>query len=187
MHTEEIETKKIIHLHDLSFEEVMTAKEIGGIVADMGQQLSNDFRGKNPLIIGILNGAFVFAADLVREIPEQYEMSFVKFSSYKDLASTGDVNNLIGLNEDIAGRHILIVEDIIDTGNTLERFLKDLQNHNPASVSIATLLMKPDVFCDRFHVHYVGLSIPNRFVVGYGLDYNGLGRGLPGIYQLIEQ
>ena len=149
-------------------------------------RINTDLKGKNPLFLVVLNGAFMFAADLVRGITTECEVSFVKLASYSGTSSVGKVKELVGMNENLEGRNIVVVEDIVDSGNTIEHILEDLRSKNPASVSVAAFLFKPGVFKKNFKIQYIGLEIPNDFIVGYGLDYNGLGRNLRDIYVIKE-
>ena len=174
----------MVFLHDKSFVPYLTAEEIGERVAALGAQISADYAGLCPLFIGILNGSFIFAADLFRALEIDAAISFVKLSSYDGTSSTGHVVRAIGLKEDIAGRHVIIVEDIVDTGKTLHDFLPGLRQQGPASLKIATFLNKESARIAPVTPDYVGFEIPDRFVVGYGLDYDGLGRQLPGLWQL---
>jgi hypoxanthine phosphoribosyltransferase len=177
-------TAKVIKVHDKEFIPYIDASELQKRIHEMAVQLNADFKDKKPLFLAILNGSFVFAADIFRQIEIEAEICFVRLSSYSGTASTGQVVTAIGLDKDISNRHVVLLEDIIDTGRTLSAFLPHLQEKNPASVSIATLLFKPDAVQFEVPVHYCGFSIPNLFVLGYGLDYNGLGRNLPGLFQL---
>ena len=173
--------------HDLSFEIYISKEAIAQKVAEIGTQITKDYQNKNPLFIGILNGCFVFAADLMRACDMDCEVSFIKIASYEGTTSTGKITTLIGLNADeVKGRDIIIMEDIIDTGKTLFKFLKDLKAMKPTSIAIASLLLKPDAIQHPIPIDYLGFEIPNKFVIGYGLDYNGLGRNLEAIYQLKE-
>jgi len=156
------------------------------IINNIAIEMSKDLDGLNPLFLVILNGSFIFAADLVRKLTFECETSFVKLASYEGTYSTTDVKQLIGLNQDIEGRHIVILEDIIDTGITMTSLLEQMEWRKPASVSIATLLFKPNAFIKEFRIDYIGLEIPNDFIVGFGLDYDGQGRNLPDIYKIIE-
>jgi hypoxanthine phosphoribosyltransferase len=176
--------KQLIKAHDLTFQPYLLAETIAERVKEMGAELSQQYNGKNPLMIAILNGSFVFAADLMRACQMDCEVSFVKLSSYEGTGSTGKVTDIIGLGENIKGRHVIIVEDIIDSGKTMLHFLNKLKELEPDSISIVALLLKPDVFGDQFPIDHVGFEIPNKFVIGYGLDYNGLCRNLSDIYQL---
>ena len=151
----------------------------------MALEINRDYEGKDPLFIAILNGSFIFAADLIRKITIPCQISFVKLSSYSGTVSTESVKELIGLNEDIQGRHVVIVEDIVDTGLTLDKFLKDLELKHPASVKLACFSFKKEAFKKSFPIDYLGITIPNEFIVGYGLDYDGYGRNLPDIYKVV--
>ena len=178
--------QQLVTCHDLTFQPFMNAETIASRVRELGTQLSQQYAGKKPLMVAVLNGSFVFAADLMRACDMDCEISFVKLSSYAGTDSTGKVTDIIGLDEDIEGRDLIIVEDIVDSGNTMVHFLKKLSEYKPGSVSIVTLLLKPEVFGKQFPIDHVGFEIPNKFVIGYGLDYDGLGRNLPDIYQLFE-
>jgi hypoxanthine phosphoribosyltransferase len=155
-------------------------------IKEMAAQINADYEGKKPLFIGILNGSFMFAADLFRNITIEAEISFIKLASYKGTKSTGTVVTSIGLDVDVSNRHIIIVEDIVDTGKTLHEFLPQLQNQQPASLKIAVLLHKPDAQQHALNIDYTCFTIPNKFVLGYGLDYDGFGRNIREIYQLSE-
>jgi len=174
----------LIRLHDKAFTTFIDAPTLQGRVQDMGTELARDFAGQRPLFVVVLKGAYIFAADLLRACPIEQEVTFVQLSSYKGTRSSGSVEQLLGLNQDIAGRSVVIIEDIVDTGRTLSLFKEDVLAQKPASVHIVTLLHKPDAQQFNLMPDYVGFTIPNRFVVGYGLDYDEAGRHLPGIYQL---
>lgn len=178
--------EQIITAHDLQFKPYLTEAQILERVEHLGEQLRKQFDGKYPLFIGILNGSFMLTADLVRAANIDCEIAFTKLSSYSGTSSTGEVKTLIGLEADVKGRDVVVVEDIVDTGKTLEQFMATLKAYEPASVTLATLLLKPEPFNNRFPVDLVGFEIPNKFVIGYGLDYDGAGRYLKGIYQLVE-
>lgn len=167
---------------DLKFEPYITKKEILSQVKRIAASINQDYKEKNPLFLVILNGAFVFAADLYREINIASQISFVKFSSYSQMSSTGKVKELIGLNDIVLNRNLIIVEDIIDSGLTLRHARNVLNDLGASSIEIATLFLKPESFHKDFEIKYVGFSIPNDFIVGYGLDYEGYGRNLPDIY-----
>mgnify|MGYP000431814887 CR=1 FL=1 len=157
------------------------------LVADVDEpiksiDLMEHLKGKKPLLLGVLNGSFIFAADLMRMLTIESEVSFVKMASYEGTSSTGSVKKLLGLNEDIKGRTVVIVEDIVDSGLTMERMLEYLKEFNPAEIHICTLLLKPDNLKRKLDIEYVAMEIPNDFIVGYGLDYDGLGRNLRDIY-----
>jgi len=173
-----------VQLHDTFFEPFLSAQELEVAIDRMAAELNVKYTGKRPLFIGVLNGAYFFAAELVKRITVECEITFVKVASYHGTVSTGRVDQLIGLNERIHGRHVVVLEDIVDTGNTMEHILALLKDHHPASVAIATLLLKPDVFKKDFTIDHVALRIPDAFVVGSGLDHDGLGRNLPGIYRI---
>ncbi|MBC7920179.1 MAG: hypoxanthine phosphoribosyltransferase [Ferruginibacter sp.] len=176
----------MITVGDKDFVPFIERKTIEARIAALALQISQDYQAKRPLLVGVLNGAFMFAADLMKEISVPCEISFVKVSSYQQAASTGRVTQLIGLQEDLTGRHVVIVEDIVDTGLTMSEILTELQKQNPRSVEITTLLFKPEALRKAIRPRYVGFEIANRFVVGYGLDYNGLGRNLADLYVLAE-
>jgi len=173
-----------IKIHDLYFRPYLSAADIRKRVEAMGHELNAVYADKKPVFLGVLNGAFVFAADLLRACPFECELSFIKLSSYSGTASTGDVVTRIGLEADLAGRHVVLVEDIIDSGLTMHRFLPELQALKPASVAIAALLVKPEALEYQIRVDFRGFDIPQKFVVGYGLDYDGLGRNLEDIYEV---
>ena len=175
---------KIITLHNKKFEVFIAKTEISAIVHSIANQINNSGI-KDPLFIAVMNGAFLFAADVMREITIlNSEISFIKLSSYSGTESTGKVNELVGISDDISGRNIVILEDIIDTGITLEKVITLLEKKNVANIEIATLLFKPDSYTKDIHIDYIGKEISNDFVVGYGLDYDEIGRNLPHIYKL---
>jgi hypoxanthine phosphoribosyltransferase len=175
-----------LQLHDLTFSPFISEETIDRAIARIAQELKRDFNGKEPLFIGVLNGSFMFAADLLKKLDFPLHISFVKVASYEGTKSSGTVSELIGLKEDISGQTVVLLEDIIDTGNTLEELYEALQKKGVAKTKIATLLYKPKAYTKKIPIDYVGLEIPNDFVVGYGLDYDGLGRNLPAIYKLKE-
>ena len=171
-----------ILVKDRRFVPFITPEELSKEVKRVASEITRDYEGKDPLFLCVLNGSFVFAADLIREVDIPCEISFVKMTSYQGVDTTGTVRELIGLNVDITGRHVVIVEDIVDTGITMAHMLETLKGHNPASIDICTLLTKPDKLQVQLDIRYCCLSIPNGFIVGYGLDYDGYGRNLKGIY-----
>lgn len=171
-----------IILHDKTFVPMISAEEIATRVAQVGQQIATDLADRNPLIVGVLNGAFVFMADLVRQLPINCETSFLRVASYSGMQSTGQVRELIGLDQDLTGRTLVIVEDIIDSGRTMVHLLEQLKSRGAADIRIATLLVKPQNLEVDLKVDYCAFEIPNDFIVGYGLDYDGLGRNYPDIY-----
>jgi hypoxanthine phosphoribosyltransferase len=176
-----------IRVHDKQFEPYLSAEEISLRIKMVAQQINEDYAGKKPLFIAILNGSFMFASDLFKEVTTDAEICFIKLASYKGTKSTGHVITAIGLDMDIIGRDVIIIEDIVDTGKTLSEFLPQIYHQQPASVRIAALLHKPDAMVYPVKIDYLGFSIPNKFVVGYGLDYDGLGRNIREIYRLAEQ
>ncbi len=178
---------KLVQVHDKYFSPYLSEETIAEKVKELAAQINTHYKDKKPLFIAILNGSFMFAADLFRQITIEAEISFIKLASYKGTKSTGHVLTAIGLDADITNRDVIIVEDIIDTGKTLFHFLPQLQNHHPASLKIAVLLHKPEATVHAIHIDYTCFSIPDKFVVGYGLDYDGYGRNLPAIYQLHEE
>lgn len=173
-----------VQLLDKSFEIYLDAAQIQQRVREMARQISSDYVGSRPLFLSILNGSFLFTADLVRNLTIDPEISFIKLASYKGMRSTGSFTTAIGLDVELLGRDVILVEDIVDTGNTLSQFLPHLQQQQPRSVRIATLLHKPEATRHPLTLDYVGFAIPNKFVVGYGLDYDGWGRQYDSIYQL---
>ena len=173
-----------IQIHDKVFEPYIDEAKIADGVKRVAEGINRDYEGKKPLILGVLNGSFIFAADLFRGLTIEAEISFIKLVSYKGTSSTGNVVTAIGLEEQLGGRHVIIVEDIIDTGKTLHSFLPELQSRNPASLKIATFLTKPSALKYPVHADYNVFEIEDKFVVGYGLDYDGLGRNLPELYIL---
>jgi hypoxanthine phosphoribosyltransferase len=173
-----------VTVRDKTFRTYLSEKDIQQRVVQMAEAINKDYKDKKPLFIGILNGAFMFASDLFRLLTIEAEITFIKLASYKGMKSTGNVVTSIGLDHDLYGRDVVIIEDIIDTGKTLHKFLPQLHHQQPASLKIAVLLHKPEALLFPLNIDYVGFSIPNKFVVGYGLDYNGLGRNLKEIYQL---
>lgn len=174
-----------IKVHDKEFSVYLSESEIQKKVKEIAEAINKDYSGKRPLFIAILNGSFMFASDLFKQLSVEAELCFIKLASYKGMKSSGKVVTSIGLEEDIFGKDILIVEDIVDTGKTLHRFLPKLLHQQPKSLKIVALLHKPEATEYPLKLDYVGFSIPNKFVVGYGLDYDGLGRNLKEIYQVV--
>src|SRR6516164_10612257 len=173
-----------VRIHDKLFEPFLSSEEISKKIKQLTDQLNRDYEGKRPLFIAILNGSFMFAADLFKELRIDAEICFIKLASYKGTKSSGQVITAIGLDIDIFDRHVLILEDIVDTGKTMNEFLPQLKHQQPASLKIVALLDKPEAKTYPIEVDYLGFSIPNKFVVGYGLDYSGLGRNIDSIYVL---
>ena len=172
---------------DKTFETSIPEAEILERVKRVAEQINKDMAGKNPLFLAVLNGSFIFAADLMRFINIPSEISFVKLASYEGTTSTGEIKEVIGLNEDISGRDVIIVEDIVDTASTMKRMLETLGTRNPRSLHICTLLLKPGKLAVPLNVEYVAMEIPNDFIVGYGLDYDQQGRSLRDIYTLVQE
>ncbi|WMI69681.1 adenylate kinase [Mangrovimonas sp. YM274] len=174
----------MIKLHDLYFKPFVSEQELEGTVQRMVDQISEDLKDEVPVFVGILNGSFMFVSDFVKKYPKPCEVTFIKLASYEGLKSTEDIQRLIGLTQDLTGRTVVILEDIIDSGRTLAEVHRIFKNENVKKLIIATLFFKPEAYKRDFKLHYVGLEIPDKFIVGYGLDYDGLGRDLPTIYQL---
>ena len=176
----------VINILDKKFGTSYTEEEILKRVKAVADKINADMADKNPLFIAVLNGSFVFAADLMRMITIPCEISFVKLASYQGTTSTGEVKEVVGINEDLAGRTIVIVEDIVESGLTMKRMIETLGTRNPASIHICTLLLKPEKLKIDLNIEYVAMEIPNDFIVGYGPDYNQQGRNLRDIYTLVE-
>ena len=174
-----------IKLHDKTFDTYLSEETIQNKIKEMAEAINRDYAGKRPLFVAILNGSFMFAADLFKSLTIDAEISFIKLASYKGMKSSGSVITAIGLDEDLYNRDVVIIEDIVDTGRTLHKFIPSLEHQQPSSLKIATLLHKPEATVHPLTLDYVGFSIPNKFVLGYGLDYDGLGRNLKEIYQLV--
>ena len=182
----EMISDQIIQVKDLQFELFIHQEEISRKVKEMGHDLRRDYADKNPIFISVLNGAFIFAADLLRAAAIDSEIAFTRLASYDGLQSSGKINTLLELDVELKDRHVIVVEDIVDTGKTLHYFLQLLRQHGPQSIAVAALLVKPEAVQHAFPIDYIGFNIPNKFVVGYGLDYNAAGRELESIYQLRE-
>jgi len=176
---------QLIKVHDKQFKPYISSLQINEQVKRIASEINSDYEGRKPLFIAILNGSFMFAADLFKEINIEAEICFIKLASYKGIKSSGQVITAIGLDVDLVGREIIIIEDIVDTGNTLSKFLPQIYHHNPASLKIAALLHKPEAMVHPIKIDYLGFSVPNKFLLGYGLDYDGLGRNIKEIYQLV--
>lgn len=175
----------LIKVHDKTFETYLPEDIIQKRVQELAAAINSDYAGKRPMFIAILNGSFMFASDLFKHLTIEAELCFIKLASYKGLKSSGNVVTSIGLEDDIFNKEIVIVEDIVDTGKTLHNFLPKLEHQQPKSLKIATLLHKSEATEYPLQLDYIGFDIPNKFVVGYGLDYDGLGRNLKEIYQLV--
>lgn len=174
----------VVKIQDKLFETSISEAEIMQRVKAVAEQINRDMAGKNPLLLAVLNGAFIFAADLMREITIPCEISFVKLASYQGVTSSGTVKEVIGINENLSGRTVIIVEDIVESGLTMKRMIESIGTRNPASVHICTLLLKPDRLKVPLTIDYVAFRIPNDFILGYGLDYDQQGRQLKDIYTL---
>ena len=176
----------MVDVNGKKFKISISSDQIRERVKELGERISKDYAGKNPLLLCVLNGSFVFAADLYREISIPSEISFVKLASYQGVTSTGTISEVIGINEELTNRHIIIVEDIVDTGYTMQHMLETLGTRSPASIRICSLLTKPEKLQVPIEVDYVAFKIPNLFVVGYGLDFDQQGRNLKDIYTIVD-
>lgn len=174
-----------IKVKDKEFSKFIESDKIVEAINKIAAKLNEDYKDKNPLFLVILNGAFMFAADLLKKVNIPCEVSFVKLSSYSGTSSTENVKHLIGLNENIENRNIIVIEDIVDTGITIENMINELKKFKPKNVKIATLLLKPEKYDKSIKIDYVAIEIPNDFIIGYGLDYDGYARNLPDIYKII--
>lgn len=179
-----LKPKTVIKLHDLEFKPFVSAEKLDVVVSNMAKEIATDLKDEVPVFVGILNGSFMFVSDFVKKYSKPCEVTFIKLASYEGVKSSEDIQRLIGLTQDLSGRTVVVLEDIIDTGGTLNEIYRIFKNENVKQLIIATLFFKPDAYNKDFKIHYVGMEIPDKFIVGYGLDYNGLGRGLPEIYQL---
>jgi len=174
-----------IRIHDKSFEVYLSEATIQERVKNIAETINKDYQGRRPLFIAILNGSFMFAADLFKYLTIDTEISFIKLASYKGMRSSGNVITSIGLDVDLFKKELIILEDIVDTGKTLYNFIPKLKDHHPSSLKIAALLHKPEATQFPLTLDYIGFSIPDKFVIGYGLDYDGLGRNYRDIYQVV--
>lgn len=175
----------VVRVHDKSFETYLSAETIQARISELGNDINRDYAGKRPFFVAILNGSFMFASDLFKQLNIDAELCFIKLASYKGMKSSGNVVTSIGLDDDLFDKDVIIVEDIVDTGKTLHNFLPRLLHQQPRSLRIATLLHKSEATQYHLDLHYIGFEIPDKFVVGYGLDYDGLGRNFKEIYQLV--
>ena len=176
---------KTIKVKDKEFAVSITAETLQREVKRVADEINRDYAGREPVFLAVLNGAFIFAADLLREVTLPCEISFVKLASYQGVNSTGQIREVIGLNIDITNRPVIIVEDIVDTGLTMAYMIETLKNQKPASIDVCALLVKPEKLQVQLDVRYCALQIPNDFIVGYGLDYDGFGRNTKDIYTLV--
>lgn len=177
----------IVKIKDKSFKVSIPESEIKARVKVLAQQMSKDMEGKNPLFLAVLNGSFIFAADLMREMTIPCEISFVKLASYQGITSTGKIKEVIGINENLNGRTVVIVEDIVESGQTMKRMVESIGTRNPASVKICTLFFKPEKLKEELTLDYVAFRIPDDFILGYGLDYDQHGRGLKDVYTIMSE
>lgn len=171
----------------MTFVPYITRDRIQNRIQEIGKEITKEYAGRNPLLICVLNGSFPFAADLFRQIDTDAEITFIRLKSYEGTGSTGKVKEIIGLQEDIEGRPVIVVEDIVDTGNTIAKLINDLQARNPAEIKVASLLFKPESLKQGKAPDYIGFSIPPKFIIGFGLDLDGMARNLNDIYVLKEQ
>lgn len=174
-----------ISLHNKQFAPYLSAAELATAVQDVGARLNQEYAGRTVLFVVVLNGAFMFASDLLKHITLPSEVCFIRVASYQGTSSTGQVQEVLGLTEELTGRHVVIVEDIVDTGHTMRELLRQLRQQQPASLEVATLFLKPECLQHELPIRYVGQRIPNDFIVGYGLDYDGLGRNYPDVYKAV--
>ena len=186
MNNNDFRALQTIQVGDKKFKLYLSKAEIHQIVSQLAKRISNDLRDENPLFLAVLNGSFIFVADLMRELDFDAEISFVKMSSYLGTQSTGNVEQLIGINESIENRTIVVLEDIIDTGISMEAMLQQLKTYNPKSIHLCTLLFKPGKFVKNYYIRYIGKEIDDDFIVGYGLDYDGKGRKYSQIYTICQ-
>ncbi len=175
-----------MQVRDLSFEISIHRNEVEKEITRIARLMNQDLAGKDPLFLGILNGAFMFASDLLKQITVPSQITFLKLASYDGNKTTGSVKQLIGINQDLKDRTVVVLEDIVDTGITLDTIVRQLSGYQPKEIRVATLLFKPDAVQKKVELDYVGFEIPDKFVIGYGLDYSGYGRNLPDIYSLVE-
>lgn len=179
--------RNTVKLHDKYFKPFISDKEIHKAVVAIAEKLNNDFASKTPILLGVLNGCFMFASDLVKELSISCEVSFVKLASYKGTQSTGEIKSLIGLNENLKGRDVIILEDIVDTGHTIDNLSAQLHALGVNSVTVVAFLFKPNAYVGSSKINYSGIEVGNEFLVGYGLDYDGLGRNLKDLYIIIDE
>jgi hypoxanthine phosphoribosyltransferase len=176
--------EKRVKVLDKEFELFIGSQKIENVVNNLAKQMNQELIGKDVIFLGILNGSFMFASDLYKKIEIPSQISFLKLASYQGTSSSGNVKRLIGINEDLLGKTVVVIEDIVDTGITIDNIIKQLKGYEPAEIKIATFLLKPDALQTNVQLDYVGMEIPNDFIIGYGLDYNGFGRNLADIYKI---
>ena len=180
--------KNRVKLYDKTFEVMISAEQIDRAVEAVAAKINADYADREtPLFLGVLNGSFMFMSDLMKKVDFNCELSFVKLASYAGTSTTGKVTELIGLKNNIEGRHVIVVEDIVDTGESIEHLMRSLSGHNPASVEVATLFFKPNSYSKQIPIKYKALEIGNEFIVGYGLDYDQLGRNLKDVYVVVDE
>lgn len=177
---------KKVKVLDKEFEIFIESEEIQRTIANLAEKLNQDLKGKDVIFLGILNGSFMFASDLYKLIDVPSQISFLKLASYQGTSTSGTVKRLIGINEDLVGKTVVVLEDIVDTGITIENIIKQLRGYEPAEIKLATFLFKPAAMKTNVKLDYVGIEIPNDFIIGYGLDYDGFGRNLGDIYKIIQ-
>lgn len=175
-----------VKIRDKEFEKYLTQAEIEAAIDKVAKQMTADLADSDPLFIAILNGSFMFVSELMKRVNIPSELTFIKLASYDGVNSTGDVKRVLALNKNIENRTVIILEDIVDTGNTMDHIIKELSQQHPKEIKVATLLFKPDAVIKKVPLDYVALEIPSDFIVGYGLDYDGYGRNLPDIYKVIN-
>ncbi len=179
--------KNKVKILDKEFEIFITSEQIEKAIDSVAKRMNENLSSEDVIFIGVLNGAFLFAADVYRKLTFDSQISFVKVASYSGTSSTGNIKRLIGLNEDIKDKTVVIIEDIIDSGRTISDLVRQLKGYEPKDIQIASFLFKPDAYEGSLDIDYIGVEIPNDFIVGYGLDYNGFGRNLPHIYKIVEE
>ena len=177
---------EIVQVHDKYFKPFIDEKAIQKEVSRLAREMNRDLDGKDPIFLGILNGAFMFASDLYKQLTFPCQITFLKLASYSGTESTGSVKQLIGINRDLRDRVVVVLEDIVDTGVTLETIIRQLRGYEPQEIRVATFLHKPNATVKEVKLDYVGMEIPNNFILGYGLDYDGYGRNFREIYQLVD-
>ena len=180
----DINMSKEVTIHGKTFRKFISSVKIQVAIGKIAKRINKDFKNEKPIFLSVLNGSFLFTADLLKKIKIECEVSFTKISSYSGTQSTGQINTLIGINENLKNRTVIILEDIVDSGNTLEKIISELKNHQTKKIIVATLFFKPDAYKKKIKLDFIGIEMPNDFLVGYGLDYDGLGRNLSDIYTL---
>ena len=177
--------EETIKIKDLEFIPYVTHSDILERIRELAININDDYKNKNPLFIAVLNGSFMFASDLMKQVDVRSELTFIKVSSYEGIESTGSIKEMIGIGQSITDRHIVIIEDIVDTGNTITHLLNEMSKMDPSSIEVVTLFSKPESHETKLYIKYTGFDIPNKFIVGYGLDYDGYGRNYQDVYQLV--